>query len=221
MALHRLADRPATLPATAYQVPTRTASALPVPSNDTRRESPRIRTVYRVVRVETDRDQGFARVRNMSDGGMRLSLNMPVMLGDSVRVALTDETELEGRVVWTNGNDCGLQFATNIDSVMVLRDTAQHCRADDARAPRLRTELPAMATTEHGTKPVTVEDVSLGGMKIAHDGSFEPGLPVKVCFGSGVERRGVIRWANKTMAGLMLLDQFAVEDLGAVSALQA
>lgn len=197
------------------------ASLRPVPGNSEARESPRVRTVYRVVRIETDQDTGFARVRNMSDGGMKLSLTMPVTLGDVIRVGLTDETELEGRVVWTNGNDCGLQFAHNVDSVRVLRETAQHCRATQIRAPRLRAGLRAVATTEQGMKPVRVEDVSLRGMKLVHDGSFTPGLPVKVSFGSGIERRGVIRWANDTMAGLMLLEQFAVEDLGAISALES
>ncbi len=192
----------------------------PVPANDLR-ESPRTRTVYRVVRVETGHDSGFGRVRNMSDGGMKLSLNMPVMLGDTVRVALTDATELEGRVVWTNGNDCGLQFHRAVDSLHVLRETAHRSRSTEARAPRLRAGLRAVAKTEHGMKQVTIEDVSLRGMKIAHDGSFVPGLPVKVCFGSGIERRGVIRWASEKLAGLMLLEQFAVEDLGAISALRA
>lgn len=194
------------------------ASMLTIPSGEAR-ESPRIRTVYRVVRVETERDQGLGRVRNMSDGGMKLSLTMPVTLGDSLRVALTDTTELEGRVVWTSGNECGLQFAENIDSVMVLRETARQCRSTEARSPRLQAGLLAVARSEQGMSAVEVRDVSLRGMKIAHDGSFSPGLPVKICFASGIERRGVIRWANERLAGLMLIDQFAVEELGSISAL--
>ena len=192
----------------------------PSPVEDTRRDSPRVRTVYRIVRVETDQGQGLGRVHNMSDGGMKLSLKMPVMVDDVVRVALTDKTELEGRVVWTEGNECGLQFVQNVDSILILRETAQHHRAPDARSPRLRAGLPAVAKTEQGMKSVKVEDVSLRGMKLAHDGSFAPGLSVKVCFGSGVERRGVIRWATDKLAGLMLVEPFAVEELGAVSALQ-
>lgn len=194
------------------------ASMLTIPSDDAR-ESQRVRTVYRVVRVETERDQGLGRVRNMSDGGMKLSLSMPVMLGDSLRVALTDETALEGRVVWTNGNECGLQFAENIDSILVLRETAQQCRSTEARSPRLQAGLLAVAKSEQGLSSVKVEDVSQRGMKLAHDGSFAPGLPVKICFGSGIERRGVVRWANDRLAGLMLIDQFAVEELGSISAL--
>lgn len=220
MALPQLSDTMATSPAA---MP---AGAVPVPGpgsgaalGEEARASPRVRTVYRVVRIETDHDRGLARVRNMSNGGMKLSLTMPIMLGDVVRVGLTDETELEGRVVWTNGADCGLQFAESVDSVRILRETAQQCRSTRARSPRLRAGLRAVATTEKGMKAVTVEDLSLRGMKLAHDGSFMPGLSVKVSFGSGIERRGIVRWSTATMAGLMLLEQFAVEDLGAISAL--
>lgn len=184
-----------------------------------RREGYRVRTVYRVVRVETDSEQGLARVRNISDGGMKLSHHLPLMLGDTVRVALTDEVEIEGKVVWTNGNDCGVQFPERIDSIAVLRDTAERMRSASARAPRIQTEILAIASSEGALQAVAIQDVSLRGMKIAHNGSFRSGLPVKVCLSSGVERRGIVRWANDRLAGLELTEPFGVEDLGAVSAL--
>lgn len=196
-----------------------TITTTTLPEADARRASHRVRTVYRVVRVQTAHDQGLGRVRNVSDGGMKLTLTMPVMLGDTVRVALSNQTEVEGQVVWTNGNDCGLKFVRNIDSIDVLRTTAEHNRSADTPTPSLQADVLAVAKSERGLIAVTVHEVSLRGMKLSNDGSFVPGLPVKVSFGSGLERRGVIRWASDDVAGLMLFDHFAVEELGAISAL--
>lgn len=195
--------------------PTSTADA----GADDRREGPRMRTVLRIAPVAVGNQQGLARVRNISDGGMKLDLTLPILLGDRVRVELSEDVVLMGAVVWTNGDECGLKFDQPIDSIAALRESSDATRAPGARPPRLPTDISALVVTERGPSAVKVQNVSQRGMKIVHDGSFTPGLHVRVRLPSGIERRGVVRWIKDDAAGLMLTDHLTVRELGNVNEL--
>lgn len=191
-------------------------AALPVAIEE-RRKSNRVRTVYRVARVQAKEGEGLARIRNLSDDGMRIDLGLEVVLNQWIRVWLSDSVSVEGQVVWTNDNECGLKFPMSIDSVDLLRRTAEQIRLGEARAPRVLTKLRAVVSSQEGIRPVRVQDVSQRGMKLIHDGSFTTGLPVKVTLESGMERRGVVRWVQDGFAGLMLTEMFSVEDLKTIN----
>lgn len=184
-----------------------------------RRDAQRIRTVYRVARVRTKNDEGLARVRNISDGGMRLTIGIDVKIGDIVEVTFSDTLTLNGRAVWVKDGECGLQFIEWVDSVAVLRTAAEETRAGKTRPPRLPAARTALVSSEHGLRATRIHDISQRGMKLTHDGSFKPGLAVKVVLDSGVERRGHIRWVQDTLAGVILTEQFSIEQLGSVSTL--
>lgn len=184
-----------------------------------RRLGVRLRTVYRVAHIETPADNGLARIYNISDEGLGLKLHIPVMLGDMVTVRLTDDVAITGRVVWTCGADCGLQLSDPVDSEVLLRDLGAQARSAGQRALRMAVNKPAVARSEQGMRGITIQDVSQSGMKVAHDGSFYEGLPVKVSLPSGLERRGVVRWSREGIAGLMLLESFSTNDLGSMKSL--
>lgn len=180
--------------------------------------APRLRTVYRVARVRTRGDEGLARVHNLSDEGMMIELGFTVMLNDVVRVDLTDTVVLDGRVVWTNGARCGLKLNSPIDSAALLRNICAQQRSGKARPIRLPMGSTAVAASELGLKAVNILDVSQKGMKLAHDGSFRPGLTVKVTTDAGLERRGVVRWSQDGIAGVILTEPFTVAELGSLKA---
>lgn len=187
-----------------------------------RRSGRRIKTVYRLVKVEHDQDEGLARCRNLSDGGMKLELAMPLNLNDRVTVSFSTDTLVDGRVIWLSGNSCGVAFDEPIDSGMLLRsDMIANSRvpADEKpynRSPRLKTNLPAKIAYHGTTHEAVVTDISVRGMKIANDGNFHPGLNVRVILADGREKEGVVRWSRDNIAGVLLLDPFGVEELGSV-----
>lgn len=179
-----------------------------------RRKDGRIRTVYRLAPIKSSCGTGLARVRDISDEGMRLQTNMPVMLGDRVGVRLSDTQRLEARVVWTNGEECGLRFDAPIDSANVLRLAVRDARQPGARPARMELNRQAVAMGDDGPRPVRVCDISQRGMKLAHRARFTPGMPVKVILESGFSRRGVVRWNENGFAGVMLSETFEVDQLG-------
>ena len=191
---------------------------VPAPVTD-RRDASRTRTVFRVARVLARDDEGLARIRNISDGGMRLKLGIPVVAGDTIEVAMSETQAFLGRVVWAKDGECGIQFAEWVDSVAALQSAAEDTRAGRSRPPRLLASQPVVVETERGLCVTQMRDISQHGMKITNDGSFKPGLAVKILIGPGVERRGYVRWATNNMAGLILTEPLTVEELGSVSAL--
>jgi hypothetical protein len=189
---------------------------------DDRRGDRRIKTVYRLVKVEHEQDEGLARCRNLSDGGVKLDLAMPLGLNDRVTIGFSSDTQIDGRVIWLSGDSCGVAFDQPIDSGQLLRSdmiaNSQMLAGQKPRnrSPRLKTNLPAKIAYHGVTHDAVVTDVSVRGMKIANDGNFHPGLNVRVILGDGREKEGVVRWSRDNIAGVLLLDPFGVEELGSV-----
>ena len=148
---------------------------------------------------------------------MMLATSAKVALGERVSVALSDTVSIAGRVAWSEPGRCGIAFDTRIDSAALLAMLVAERRSADYRAPRLPVMARALAYDETGIHPVTVRDLSQHGIGISHHARFRPGMAVKLCLENGVERRGVVRWADDNQAGLALVDPFTCEDLASVS----
>lgn len=193
------------------------APALPTPvSTEERRRTPRLRTVYRVARITAQGDQGLARVQNISDDGLMITASLDLCLGDVVYIDLSDDCRLTGAVVWRHENRCGLRLLRAIDSAAVLRRLFDQRQSGQTRPLRLALSKTVVVASQFGLSVAELRDVSQAGMKIAHDGRFDPGLAVKVLLKPGVERRGVVRWSKDGIAGIRLTEVLSVEDLGSL-----
>jgi len=193
-----------------YPVPAR------LPSSSERRVAPRSRCVYRLVRLSSPRNEGFARARNISDTGMKLEATMPLALNDSVTVAFSERIAVSARVVWTNDRECGVAFEHPIDSGALLALSAGETGGQDPRPLRLRASVPATVEADGRLSRTRANDVSLRDLSVAHDGTFRPGLRVRVILDGGRETDAVVRWSRDDFARLHLLEPFSVEALGSV-----
>lgn len=186
------------------------------PQDLERRDGDRSLTTYRLVRVRHRHDEGLARCRNISDSGMKLELTMDIAAGERIEIIFSQTAILPGQVIWVDGRSCGVQFAQRIDSEKLLASTAVEGRSPGARPPRLRVETTAIISYDDVAQEVVVEDVSLRGMKILHDGELGPGLRILIALKGQSKRHGVVRWSRGRSAGLMLLEPFSVEELGSL-----
>jgi hypothetical protein len=181
-----------------------------------RRRRPRLRTVYRVARVTSRGDQGLARVQNISDEGLMLTLSLDLCLGDIVQVDLSETCSLTGATVWREGQRCGIRLLQPIDSAAVLRRLFEERQTGWARPLRLTHQKSVVVMSDLGINVAALRDVSQAGLKITHDGRFDPGLAVKVLLKPGIERRGVVRWSKDGIAGIGLTEVLSVEELGSL-----
>ena len=184
-----------------------------------RRVTPRVHALFRVGRIITRDDEGLARIKNISDQGTQLQLQLPVHLGETLSVQMSDKITLFGQVVWTSGEDCGLKFDRHIDCVELLAHLAASTSTGSHRPFRLAVMKTAIAHAENGIHMTEVSDVSQRGMKLRHDGNFSEGLRVSVKLPSGLVRRGVVRWVSDNFAGVMLLEPFKISELGSLRSL--
>lgn len=182
-----------------------------VSENLDRRTASRALTVCKVVKVERDGDEGLARCRNISDNGMKLEVSMPLSLMEPLRVEVAPGQHVDARVVWTNGNECGLFFDRNIDCADLLRRSAESKGAQ--RSPRLNSSIPALIEADGRARDTTINNISQRGMCITHRGEFQPGLHVKVMLQNGSEKFAVVRWTRENVAGLFLLDHLSVAEV--------
>ena len=181
-----------------------------------RRRSQRIRTVFRVAKVVRDRVAGLWRVRNISDFGMMLRTHVQVSPGERLSIGLSENVAFDGKVVWQEGDCCGIEFEHPINSAKVLRSLVAEQRAPQYRPPRLGTDIHAAAYCENGIRPIRITDISQHGLGFTHDGCFKGGMKTLVMFENGLERRGVVRWATDDRAGLQLLEPFTCDELESI-----
>lgn len=205
--------------ATPGQVCALDASGASEPSE--RRSDDRVQTVFRVARIIAASDEGLARIRNMSDHGVRLRMQMPVAHSDILTIELADGVELVGQVVWNESGEFGLQFGHPIDCANLLAALAAGAKSGTTRPVRLPVATTVLIHSERGLRCARIIDISQRGLKLAHDGSLTEGLHVKVMIASGLDRCGVVRWTKDKMAGIMLLEPLSVEALGSVQNLVA
>lgn len=188
-------------------------------SLEDRRAAARIVTVCRLVKLRSERGEGLARCRNISNGGVSLETYMPVRVRDRVTVSFSPTFEIDGTFAWIDGSESGVSFDTPVDCIAVLRETAPS--TPGTRPPRLKTALPASLSFPGGICGSLVSDISLQGMKVTHDGTLHPGLNVMVMLGDGRGRRAMVVWTRDEHAGLQLIDRFRLEELPPLMAMAA
>ena len=154
-----------------------------------RRGAQRVRTVYRMVQIEHEGDEGLACCRNISDSGMKLELSMAVWAGGAITVAFSPTISITGRIIWAQGRECGVAFTRRIDAATVLRESAMRTRDETCGGLRLKRKLPAKVRVDGEARDMVINGLSQNAMRVTLRGDFRPGLHVSVMLGNGREKR--------------------------------
>jgi hypothetical protein len=174
-------------------------------------------TVYRVARLIVADEQRFARVHRISNDAVELSSGLELTPGQAILVDFSETTSVDARVSERHGQRCILMFERRINCAEVLRQLVAEARSSRARPLRLVIPQTATrATSAMGVHSLELQDISQRGMKVRHDGSFQPGLRVLVQLPNGRECRGIVRWTRDDRSGLQLIDTLSTEELTAV-----
>lgn len=188
----------------------------PSSSAPDRRDGSRYRTVWRIAKVTRDGDAGLWRVRNMSDGGMMLAVDVPVSVGERLEIALSETVVIHGRVAWCEEGRCGVAFDSAIDGADVLKRLAAEQRAGDYRAPRLPVHTRAQLVTDGGSSDIELADLSQNGAGFVHDGHFDVGKPLELVLPGGIRRKAIVRWSRAGRGGLWLTEPLERADLESI-----
>lgn len=182
-----------------------------------RRSSERLRTVCRVARISRTHDAGLWRVRNISNEGLMLAADVPVMVGEAIEVALSESVVLSGEVIWARDGHCGIAFSAPIDAAGTLRALAQEQRAEGYRALRLPVEAEAILILRDGARPIDLIDISQSGAGYRFETPLDTGMELKLVLpGGDVGRQALVRWSRGNRGGLWFtqpLDRADLESL--------
>lgn len=189
-------------------------------ANSDRRGADRYRTVWRIAKVARDGDVGLWRVRNMSDQGMMLAVDVPVAVGEKLEIALSDTVVVRGRIVWSDNGRCGVEFDEEVDVADVLKQLAAEQRASGYRQPRLPVHTRAQAVTEDGNSNIELVDLSQSGAGFVHNGHLEVGKEIDLVLANGLRRKAIVRWSRGTRGGLWLTQPLDRADLESIRRFQ-
>lgn len=205
-----------TLPAAPAKAAQRTRTKAP---SAERREEDRKRLVYRLVHVEHEGDQGLGRCRNISDGGMKLELTMPVTVGARIKVAFSAIHVFEGVVIWAKGRLCGVALEERINFDVMLRQSAAETRARGFPGLRPSGHLWATLRCDGSVREARIAELSQHAVKLSHEGRMTTNLHLSLRFGNGRERHGVVRSNKDNVADVILFEPFSVGELGSIAML--
>ena len=147
--------------------------------------------------------QSLCLIRNISSGGMMVTLYSPIPEGERVHIDFKSGERMGGRIIWVEKDMTGIEFDVAIDVETVL---AQNIRDETRRerARRLRVDVNAMVRVCHEDQDFLVQalDVSQGGIKIEGASIGAIGDDVLVCLSGLSNQPGVIRWQNGDGMGI-------------------
>lgn len=184
-----------------------TGSACVAHAANSRHEIPRLERTVTLLMLGRLRHRGsdtICRIRNVSEGGMRIDTGSPLEKGDRVAIEARSGVSIDGQVAWTNQLAAGIAFTHTVDhQEMLCPPLGPSGQRLAARSPRFNATARARLQTAEQTMKLQLVDISLGGCRVESDADFPsladgslmiPGLQPLAC---------TSRWATGNRAGLI------------------
>lgn len=168
-----------------------------------RRMTDRQRSICRIARVEQESGAGIWRVENISNEGVLLVSTAPMVVGETIRMALSESVNLVGRIVWSDAGRCGVALSRPMDAAAVLRTLAAEHRAERHRAFGPSAGVEAILALPEGAKPIDLHNISQMGAHFVYGGILEPEMELKLLLpGDDIARSAFVRWVFGNRGGV-------------------
>jgi len=184
-----------------------------VPRPDERRVEQRLLSMLPMARLVMEDGQDICRVRNISAAGLMAETTRSHAVGTRVRIEFNSHQQLPGQVVWTRETSCGIKFDQDADLREMLANRPARRSGQKARPPRLDISCNAELLIDGILYRTKVQDISLGGLKVAISDWNCVGKDVAVTLESLRPVKGTIRWYKEGYAGIVFKRPLAFEQL--------
>ena len=132
-------------------------------------------------------------------------------VGESVTVEVKPGRMLPGTIRWTRDDVTGLQFDAPVDVDQVLSDHGD--AGQISRLPRLGIDVRAMGRCGAFYRPVTLCDISQGGVKVRALPWMEQGSEVVLRLPDLPPQTGTVRWRSEDHAGIAFITPLSLRTL--------
>lgn len=193
------------------------SDSLPDAANDRdRRQYSRNVKVMRVARLKdlNVHAECLGLVRDVSPGGMMIDADFPLEIGQTVAIALLDDQELKGDIIWLDGKTVGVEFAQPIDVEQILAKPSIKPDGRRARLPRFRLNKPVTLRIEEKAADAMLLDLSQRGAKFCCDAKLKLHATVLVRLDCEHAVRATVKWRAGNMIGVEFHRLLSVDELG-------
>lgn len=176
-----------------------------------------IRSV-KVMRVARLRDirldtETLGLVRDISPGGMMIETLGPLEVGRSITIALLDDQELTGEVIWCEGTTVGVQFTSEISVDDILAKPAVQKDGQLTRLPRFNTSKPIMMHYESKAFEAVLANISQRGAKILTEAKPRIDSNVLIRLNAPCSVAATVRWHAPSIIGVEFHRTLPMADL--------
>jgi hypothetical protein len=182
-----------------------------VPRPVERREDDRLIPLLKVAKLVSGAGERLMRVRNISAGGLMAEISECPAVGEVVSVELSSQ-KIPSSVVWIRDGMVGIKFDQTVDLGELLAGRKPR-HGFRPRPPRLNVECKASVRVGKVYYTVDVEDISLGGMKVAPVEEYCVGREVTVVVESLRPIKGEVRWFSDRRAGIVFKKPLDFDEL--------
>lgn len=178
-----------------------------------RRQKDRQMSVFRLAKIESGVAEGWGFIKNISNSGVMLEIHPSFELGETARVALTDEMELVGTIRWRKGPLVGMQFCSDINATELLANLVIHNKYKPARLPRVQMTRSIMMRIGSSIVKAEICDISPGGARINARYMCEVGNRLTLMVPELGDVAGTVRWQKDQQIGIKFQERVSVPQI--------
>ena len=147
-------------------------------------------------------------IRKISALGATLRGEFPSS-GDGIAVELATGQRPAATVEWVRSGETGIRFDQPVDMLALINRTLVSQPVERRAMPRVEIRCGAFLKAAGEAVPVTVRNISAGGLQIEGVGLPAAGTFVSVFIEGLVVPAGEIAWRKNELAGIELLDELS------------
>jgi hypothetical protein len=169
-----------------------------------RREHARNIKVMRVARLK-DRQlhaECLGMVRDVSSGGMMIDALFPLEVGHHISIALLDDQELSGEIVWRDGRTVGVKFYNEIAVEKILAKPATKIDGQRSRLPRFQTCKPSRITYNDRVYDAILSNISQRGAKVLCDAAPKMNSKIIIRIDAEHSVAATVKWRSAQIIGV-------------------
>ncbi|MFN3621009.1 PilZ domain-containing protein [Sphingorhabdus sp.] len=169
-----------------------------------RREQARNVKVMRVARLKDIQlhAECLGMVRDVSSGGMMIDAHFPLEIGHHISIALLDDQELTGEIVWREGRTVGIKFNHEIAVERILAKPARKIDGQRSRLPRFQTCKPARITYDNRVYDAVLSNISQRGAKLLCDAAPKMNSKLVIRIDASHSVAATVKWRSGRLLGV-------------------
>lgn len=193
-------------PTTAHSIDTSPdpAASPDLAKSSDRREHARSIKVMRIARLKNIQMHAecLGMVRDVSSGGVKIDALFPLEVGHRISVALLDDQELTGEIVWRGGRTIGVKFIEEVSVEEILAKPAIKIDGQRSRFARFQACQPSRVTCKNHEYDAVLSNISQRGAKLLCDAAPKMNSNIVIRTDSNQSVAATVKWCSRRIIGV-------------------